>query len=63
MIGNDERQQIILALKIIKSECKNHARCEDCPLYSLEGISVCGVRKDMPRNWEINDNEKWKAFR
>ena len=58
---NDKRDQIITALKIIKSECKKHGNCEDTCPFHLQG--TCRIFSLAPRHWEINDDEKWKALR
>ena len=54
-----DRSQIILALKVIQRECKNHGNCEDdCPFKK----DICLVT-ERPRDWVINDDEKWQALR
>lgn len=63
MIGNDKRNEILLALKIIKSECKNHSKCEDCPFHKESSSNLCAISRDTPASWDINDDEKWKAFK
>lgn len=63
MIGNDKKNEILLALEIIKSECKAHETCFDCPFYKESEGGHCGIRENTPADWEINDDEKWKAFR
>ena len=61
MNDNLDRNQIILALKIIQSECKKHGNCEDtCPFKNGDG---CRISALSPRHWDVNDSEKWKALR
>ena len=56
---NDKRNQIITALKIIKSECDTHGNCNGtCPFYVEDECKV----QEPPHLWEINDSEKWKAL-
>ena len=56
---NDKRNQIITALKIIKSECEKHKDCEDSCPFCIKGI--CEIQ-ESPALWQINDYENWKAL-
>ena len=55
----ENREEILKALRTIKSVCKAHLNCDTCPL-SRNGLCVVG-RQD-PENWNIKSVDTWKAF-
>lgn len=54
-------EEILQALRTLKSLCDHFASCEACPCY-VSG--ECGIRVSAPAQYAINEpEEKWCAFR
>ena len=47
---------LIEALKIIKSECKKYRSCKECPLSNLS--NNCAVNSTRPDLWQVMDAPK-----
>ena len=56
---NENKEEILKALRTIKGVCMAHGRCEDCPL-SKNGN--CDVQEQTPEGWSIRSTDKWTAF-
>ena len=60
LMSQEEKKILLNALKVIRTECKKHENCHDCPLCSDEG---CKLKIDGPKNWVLaNEKTQWKAF-
>lgn len=55
-----DQNQIVAALRIIKSECQKHEDCKECPFSQC---GDCVISHVYPGDWKINDGENWKALR
>ena len=55
----ENKEEILKALRIIKSVCEEHSKCDTCPL-SRDGYCVLG--HNDPINWNIKSTDIWKAF-
>lgn len=54
-------EEILQALRTLKSLCDHFASCDDCPCC-VDG--QCAVRFSAPAQYAINEpEEKWCAFR
>ena len=60
-------EKIIEALEVIIGTCKKHYQgglncCSTCPLRNNYGD--CGIveSEEIPRTWNINKIDEWKAF-
>lgn len=54
------REEIITALHIIKDTCSEFG-CDLCPFRSID--TSCIIQKELPKDWNINDNDTWRAFK
>ena len=55
-----DREEILKALQVIKSTCKQYDNCDRCPL-SKNG--TCVLLEQPPENWKIVNKEPiWRAF-
>jgi hypothetical protein len=55
----ENREEILKALRTIQNVCKEHLKCDNCPL-SKSGCCVIG--RDDPLDWNIKATDTWKAF-
>lgn len=53
-------REIAEALQVIKDVCEEAEYCGACPLR-IEGLD-CGIKNGMPKWWEVNLPDEWKAF-
>lgn len=53
-----EHEQIVKALIVIKNECDGNCS-GDC---YFETAGKCKLRMTSPEDWEINDDNRWKAL-
>ena len=59
-MNQEEKKTLLNALKVIRTECKKHESCGDCPLCTDEG---CKLKMDAPKDWVLsNEKTQWKAF-
>lgn len=56
------KEDIVEALKVIKSVCEDNLFCKDCPLGDNEGN--CKLKRLEPRSWQISELDSiWRALR
>lgn len=54
-------EEILQALRTLKTLCKNFSSCTDCPCGGTDG---CKIKGTFPANYNLNEpEEKWYAFR
>lgn len=53
------REEIITSLHIIKDTCSEFD-CVLCPFRSID--TSCIIQDEPPKDWDINDNDTWRAF-
>lgn len=60
---NEEKKELLYALKVVRNECKKHIdeKCNNCCLCTDEG---CKLKIDAPRDWCLANEKKdiWRAF-
>lgn len=57
------RDQIIQALTIIQTTCKECKDCKSCPLrINYDDCYLNNCEGVFPDDWDIVDNENWRAF-
>lgn len=58
-----EKEELLSALKLIRAECKKHARnCDECPLS--RNSAECAIVYGLPEDWDlIDDDPNWRDFR
>lgn len=52
-----DKSMLLFALNVIKTECGSHDSCESCPFKVESIIDRCGIRKDIPIEWNLLDDE------
>lgn len=57
-----DREEVLKALRIIKTICIKNSDCEKCPLRSVNINERCGVTEEVPEFWEIAQEVHWSAF-
>ena len=62
-MNEQEKQEILKALQLIKNICDNN-RCEHCPFYEIH-YGDCNITR-KPCDWDNkipeNGDETWRAF-
>ena len=54
------REEILKALHVIKDTCSEF----DCVLCPFRGIDTsCTIQDVSFEDWDINDNDTWRAFK
>lgn len=58
---SDNEKELLETLRKIRSVCRSHSKCTDCPLsLSDEG---CILKSRYPEDWILSDERKtWNAF-
>lgn len=57
------RDQIIQALMIIQTTCKECDDCKSCPFrMAYDDCYINNSEGIFPNDWDIVDDKNWKAF-
>lgn len=52
-----DKSMLLFALNVIKDECHRHENCNGCP-FNIQSVGDrCGIRKDIPNEWDLLDDE------
>lgn len=54
------KEEILNALHIIKDTCSEFD-CVLCPFRSID--TSCIIQDEPPKDWDINDNDTWRALK
>jgi hypothetical protein len=60
----NDREQILNALKLIQSICKEQEDCNACPFRDDDSaMPACVIQGGVPADWKIKGQEtNWRAF-
>lgn len=63
-MNKEKKEELIKALEVIKSVCKEAKTCRLCPLRCTGEIPNCYVYNRMPNAWstKCEQEEHWRAF-
>lgn len=57
----EEQNKILDALKLISQTCSCYDNCKPCPFGTEEG--ECKIQFCPPCQWEIQDDQTWRAMK
>lgn len=60
----EKKEELLKALEVIKSVCKETKTCLECPLRCNSEVPKCYIYKRMPNAWatKCEQEEHWRAF-
>lgn len=61
MYSEEKKKEIFDALKLIFNICTFCDVCKDCPFGDENG--GCKIQHCPPCNWEIQDDQVWRAIK
>ena len=53
----EENDDLVNAIKIIRTTCKKHDRCSKCPLRSYNNDG-CRLQMGQPANWKLKEEDE-----
>lgn len=57
---SEARERLEQALDIIRDECREHEKCDTCPLRTRGGNYYCSVRSLNPDKWVLRKDNKFE---